>query len=261
MCITSNAKSLVCELISNTPVNDETFILQFCWTGTAPKAGQFFMIKPVRSSVFLPRPISIFEFTPSANIVKFLIAKVGKGTEELSQIKAGEKVELMGPLGNAWADFLPENGKVTLVGGSLGLAPLAALSGEKPEYHFDFYAGFKNGFYDKTQEYLTLGSASKARKIVVAAEDGINALNGRIVDFLNEIQYFDAVFACGSIPMIKAVIAKCKEKGVRCYVSMESRMACGAGACLGCTIKTVKGNRRCCADGPIFDAEEIIFND
>jgi NAD(P)H-flavin reductase len=243
------------------PVNTEFFILNFNWNSYTPRAGQFFMLKPERGSVFLPRPISIFEYNASQNSLKFLVAKRGKGTEELSQILAGEKVRLTGPFGNAWADFLPESGKAALVGGSTGVAPLAALVAENPGYHYHFYAGFKNGFREKEEENAFLGLAVNAKKIIVTAEDNRNALGGRIVDYLFEPQNYNVIFACGSVPMLQAVKKKCVSKNVPCYLSLESRMACGTGACLGCTIKTVRGNRRCCADGPIFSAGDVLLDE
>ena len=254
-------KNLECELLANVKVNGEIFILHFNWEGHAPRAGQFFMLKPVRGSVFLPRPISVFEYSSAQNMVKFLIAMRGKGTEELSSMQAGEKVQITGPLGNAWADFLPESGMAALVGGGIGVAPLASLASEKPELDFHFYAGFRNGFHDKDEENAMLGGALNAKKIVIAAEDGRNALNGRIVDFLSAPEDYDAVLACGPSAMLKAVKKKCEEKGVPCFLSLESRMACGVGACLGCTVRTSKGNRRCCADGPIFASQELFFDE
>ena len=256
-----NAKSLLCELSYISNVNRETFILQFNWHDVPPKAGQFFMLKPERSGVFLPRPISIFEYNTNQNCLKFLIVKVGKGTEELSKLQPGEKVRLSGPFGNSWADFLPENGKAALVGGSAGVAPLAALMAEMPEYDFHFFAGFKNGFKNKEEENSMLGAAVNARKLVITAEDGINALNGRIVDFLFEPENYDVIFGCGSSQMLKSLKKKCVSRNVPCFISTESRMACGVGACLGCTVHTKNGNRRCCADGPIFSAGDVLFDE
>jgi len=261
MCVAINTKSFVCELAANYPVNGETFITQFVWDGPAPKAGQFFMVRPQRSSVFLARPLSIFEFNPVQNMVKFLITKRGKGTEELGQMQIGEKVELTGPIGNAWEDYLPENGKVALVGGGTGIAPLAALVAEKPDSYFHFFAGFKSGFRNKEEENSMLGAAVNAKKLIVAAEDGRNALNGRVVDYLFEPRNYDVMFACGPVLLLKAVIEKCKANNVPCYVSMERYMACGVGACLGCTVQTPKGNRRCCVDGPIFSSEEVVIDE
>ncbi|MCL2809810.1 MAG: dihydroorotate dehydrogenase electron transfer subunit [Treponema sp.] len=246
---------LICELYKNTPINEEFFILQFVWEHEIPKAGQFFMLKPQRGTVFLPRPISIFEYNHDSKIVKFLISKRGKGTLELSQLNAGEKVQMAGPHGNAWSDFLPESGKVLLVGGSAGVAPLAALTAEKQGYEFHLYAGFRQGFNEKEEENIMLGAAVNSKKIVISAEDGRNALIGRITDFLYEPEAYDVVFGCGPMPMLHALRKKCEQKKVPCFISLESRFACGVGACLGCTIYTDNGNKRCCKEGQFSPRE------
>jgi len=93
---------------------------------------------------------------------------------------------------------------------------------------------------------------------LVATEDGSAGLKGSVVDFL-EPEKHSAVCACGPEPMMRAVAKKCADAGVPCFVSLERRMACGVGACLGCAVETAKGNRRCCADGPVFRAEEVFF--
>jgi len=250
------------EIINIFFINKEIFRLDVSWHGAAPKAGQFFMIKPKRSSVFLGRPIAAALWQPDT--ITFLIAKIGRGTAELASMRTGEEVELIGPLGNAWADFLPVEKNtakpIALIGGSLGIAPLKALLCEEPERSFDLYAGFKNGFNNPEEENALLGADIGARNIIIASEDGKTGRKGLILDFLDPEKYA-AVCACGTKPMLKAVAEKCISKGVPCFISMESRMACGVGACLGCTVKTVNGNRRCCADGPIFKAEEMSFDD
>jgi len=250
-----------CEVIDNTFINNEIFRLNVSWHGDAPRAGQFFMIKPQRSSVFLGRPISVA--LRQSDTVTFLIAKIGRGTRELASMRTGEEVELTGPRGNAWTDFLPNicEKPIALIGGSLGIAPLNALLCEAPGRSFDLFAGFKNGFNSQEERDALLGTAVNAKNIIIASEDGKTGQKGFITDFL-EPEKYTAVCACGPKPMLKAVAEKCMAKGrVPCFVSMESRMACGVGACLGCAIKTVNGNRRCCADGPIFKAEEVIFDD
>ena len=253
--------SVLCELQKNTNITDDYFIIEFGWQGPSVKAGQFFMLKPVFSSVFLARPISVFEYNPQNKTVKFLICIKGKGTEELSILRPGDKVQLTGPLGNYWADFLPENGKAALVGGSAGVAPLAALVAEKPNYHFHFFAGFKKGFKEKEHENAIVGSALKANKFTISAEDGGNALNGRIVDFIFSPTDFDVILGCGPMPMMSALKKKCEAHDVPCFLSMEGRFACGTGVCLGCTISTASGNRRVCKDGPIFSSREVSFNE
>jgi len=254
---------MMCELIYNNSINNEIFRLDFVWQSekvklAPPQAGQFFMVKPKQSAVFLGRPISVAKWEPNA--VSFLIARRGQGTRELAAMRIGEEAELIGPLGNAWVDFLPstENGgKIALIGGGIGIAPLNALLCETSAHRFDVYAGFRTGFINEEEKSALLGAAYQANNIIIATEDGKDGHKGRIPDFLEPEQYA-AVCACGPEPMLKAVAAKCKATGVPCFVSLEKRMACGVGACLGCTVKTVSGNRRCCADGPIFTADEVF---
>ena len=264
------------ELIDNQFINNNFFILHFYWASPPPKAGQFFMMKPLHSGVFLQRPISVFEYDKEQKAIKFLITRRGTGTQELSELKQGDKVFLTGPLGNAWADFLPEGGlpgevsrgKVALVSGSVGIAPLAALVAERPDFHFDLFAGFRYGFCLKEEENAVLGKCVNAKKIVITAEDGVNAHSGFVTDFLGEIKSYDAVLGCGPMQLLCAIAKKCagntdtesETKNVSCFISLESRFACGVGACLGCSIKTVNGNRCCCKHGPIFPAKDIIFD-
>jgi NAD(P)H-flavin reductase len=283
---------LVCGLTANTAVNKEIFRLDFAWSGPAPRAGQFFLIRPERTSVFLGRPVSVFAW--DGQRLSFLIALRGRGTKELSMLYAGEKAELTGPLGNCWADFaLPDllmrgcgpaemaiwTGRqpgdgvsaggakktaekpVALVGGGIGIAPLAAFAAELKRGSFDYYAGFKTVLKDKEASFGFLDPvfAGAAEKII-AAEDGGGGLKGRITDFLEAAKY-RAVYACGPEPMLKKVAAICREAAIPCFISVERRMACGTGACLGCTIKTAESGRRCCTDGPVFSAEEIYFDE
>jgi len=293
---------MICELIYNKPINNEIFRLDFIWQTAEkklapPRAGQFFMIKPKHSGVFLGRPISVARWEPAAtdrdfirrkarskrtpyqryltgkylesDTVSFLIARRGQGTRELAAMHPGDDAELIGPLGNAWMDFLPiakndDKNPIALVGGGIGLAPLNALLLEKiiceiSEYRFDIYAGFRTGFKNDEEKFALLGTCLEADNVIISTEDGKGGRKGLIPDFL-EPGHYAAVCACGPEPMLKAVAEKCKIAEVPCFVSMERRMACGVGACLGCTVKTVSGNRRCCADGPIFKADEVIFD-
>ncbi|MDR2020912.1 MAG: dihydroorotate dehydrogenase electron transfer subunit [Treponema sp.] len=292
--MSSPKQVLVCELTANTAVNKEIFRLDFTWSGPAPRAGQFFLIRPERTSVFLGRPVSVFAW--NGRRLSFLIALRGRGTKELSMMYAGERAGLTGPLGNAWADFAPpdlavrghgpaetaawtnrrpDDGglagggavkktaakPIALVGGGIGIAPLAAFAAELREGSFDCYAGFRTGFKDKEESSGLLGPAfANAAEKIIAAEDGRGGLKGRIAGFLEAAKY-RAVYACGPEPMLRTAAAICREAGVPCFVSIERRMACGTGACLGCTVKTAGGGRRCCTEGPVFSAEDIYFDE
>ncbi|MDR0730715.1 MAG: dihydroorotate dehydrogenase electron transfer subunit [Treponema sp.] len=253
--ILSPKRCLVCPVLARADVNAAVFRLDFEWPGPAPGAGQFFMLKVQRGGVFLPRPVSVYRWDGPSRRLSFLVLKKGRGTVELGQLGMGEAVTLTGPLGNKWGTFVSAafstSGRVpALVGGGIGIAPLSAL-GDELGGGFDLYAGFRSASFG-------LESLSKkADTLVIASEDGTGGCKGRIPDF---VEYLDrpCVFACGPLPMLRAVAEQCGDAGVPCYISMETVMACGVGACLGCTVKTTEGNRRCCADGPIFPAENIF---
>jgi NAD(P)H-flavin reductase len=177
----------------------------------------------------------------------------------------GDEAELTGPLGRGWDEFYaPFRGSpIALVGGGIGTAPLNCFAAELDQGSFDFYAGFRTGFTGEAEQEALVGQGlSRARELILAAEetgDGEGRFrHGRIPGFLNPARYA-AVFACGPEAMLRAVAASCGDAGTPCFMSLERRMACGVGACLGCTVQTTGGNRRCCADGPIFRAGELIF--
>jgi NAD(P)H-flavin reductase len=169
-------------------------------------------------------------------------------------MRPGERAELSGPLGNCWAEAgagIPD-GDVALVAGGIGIAPLAFYAGELGDREFDFYAGFRDASFGL--------EGIKPRSLTIASEDGSEGLQGRIPDFFSPVGY-SVVCACGPEAMLKTVVSICADDGVPCLVSLERRMACGVGACLGCTVKTWKGNSRCCCDGPVFNAQEVQFGD
>ena len=264
-------RTFFCECTRVNFVAGDTVSLEFIWPGPAPGGGQFFLLRPRRTGVFLGRPISVAGWKPSVHpqqeaavsgrrheaggTLYFLVARRGKGSRELMDLRPGEEAELTGPLGNCWADADVPAGPIALVGGGVGIAPLLTAVPELKDRQIDFYAGFRTGSFglDGIRE------AAGLRSLIIATEDGSLGLKGRIPDFFTPSGY-SGVFACGPEPMLKAVGDNCIAFGVPCFISVEKRMACGVGACLGCTVKTTRGNRRCCTDGPIFNAQEICFD-
>jgi NAD(P)H-flavin reductase len=252
-----------------TAINGNMFRLDCSWTGIAPKAGQFFMLKPQKSGVFLPRPISAAFWNSTSGTVSFLILRRGKGTIELGNLPVGESITLFGPLGNSWEDFITpqdaDSGKpYALIGGGIGIAPLLSLPLQYPSL-FDFYAGFRTSFETQHEQEQLFGDITfHVRKLVLAFEQQsaplpapnkkTTACQGRIPDSLNPAEY-KAVFACGPEAMLTAVAEKCAAAQIPCYVSLERRMACGVGACLGCTVHANGKNHRCCKDGPVFSGD------
>ena len=224
---------------------------EFC----EPLAGQFYLLRSVKSDFLLGRPISVYSSTknPDSTIrIEFLILKKGGGTIELSKLENGDEVQLIGALGNCFQK--PGEGKkVAIIGGGIGVAPVAGFASTLPEKSYDFFAAFKSGSYGL--DYI------KPKELVITTDDGSVGLKGMITAAIDaeRVKQYDVVYACGPTPMLAYIQKICAEAGVQSWISMESRMACGLGACLGCTMHTTEGNKRCCKDGPVFDGKILEF--
>ena len=207
------------------------------------KRGQFYMLKTSQTSQpFLLRPISINDI--AKDYITFVYEVKGKGTILLSQLKEKDELNLLGPLGNG---FEIKEANYTLIGGGLGIAPLYLLAKEikevYPKANVDVYLGFS------FEEYL------------VEEFEGLNVnvnvnIGGKITDIV-DFEKDDIFITCGPEVMMRAVYNKAKDKEV--YVSLEKRMACGVGACLGCSIETTLGMKKVCKDGPVFLANEVFY--
>jgi len=222
-----------------------------------PAAGQFYLLRSAKSGVLLGRPISIYMSRKAgeAAYLEFLILRKGKGTEELCSLTKNDEVELIGPLGNTFPS--PKFGdKVCIVGGGIGIAPVAGFASTLPKKSYDFFACFKSGSYGL--DYI------EPNELTITTDDGSAGIKGMLpaaltAQLLKEKGY-TKLYACGPTPMLAYLQKICAEAGVQSYLSMENRMACGVGACLGCTITTTEGNKRCCKDGPVFKGEILQFD-
>ncbi len=214
-------------------------------------AGQFYMLKP--KSALLGRPISVCEVNGTE--VSFLYAVVGNGTREFMELKTGENIEIIGPLGNGF-DVTKDYGRVALVGGGIGIAPMLQLSKclkqNFPNIKMDLIGGFRD------EPYLVDEIGKYVDEVFVTTNSGKVGTKGFVTDVL-DLEKYDTVLCCGPEIMMKNVVEMCKAKDTKVYVSMEKHMACGVGACLVCTCKTKEGNKRTCKDGPVFDGNEIEF--
>ncbi len=271
-------------VVTTSLVAEDVVEISISWSGQVPYAGQFFMLHPVRSGVLLPRAISVCD-VDTHGLLHFLIALRGTGSREFGDLRPGECIELTGPLGNTWQYYTDTNmsdsgttntvqktddaapdaassedssttnkpalARLALIGGGVGIAPLVFLAKQLAPYSFDFYAGFRSKPFGIENLH--------SRNTVIATEDGSAGKLGMIPEFF-DARHYTTVYACGPEPMLEAIARACSEASVPCYLSMERRMACGVGACLGCTIQTIHGNRRCCVDGPIFPATEVLFH-
>lgn len=223
-----------------------------------PHAGQFYMLRcwAADEAPVLSRPISVHDFDAASNTLTFLYQVKGQGTEKLAALKAGDTLSLTGPCGNGFnvaeaAKF--GTGRVAVVGGGIGTAPLLLLckelaaAGAKPE----LYTGFRDEPYG-LDEFLPYCAA-----VSVATDSGVVGYHGLVTGILHP-ENFDLVLACGPNVMMKGVYKLCAEHNTPCIVSLERKMACGLGACLGCTCMTKVGPRTVCKDGPVFAAEEVF---
>ena len=207
--------------------------------------GQFYMLRAWDAFPLLSRPISVFD--ADNETVTFLYKVVGQGTRLFSRLRPGDSITLQGPYGNT---FPRVSGRVALVGGGVGIAPLylaaKTLRGAAPPATVDIYLGF-SGRVVLEEEYRAL-----ADRLVLN-------VGGFITDEIDPAAY-DAILTCGPEPMMRALYEKCRavDAAHRLYVSMEKRMACGLGACLVCTCKTTGGNRKVCRDGPVFPGGEVF---
>lgn len=210
------------------------------------KAGQFYMLK-LQGGTLLPRPISLCEWEDG--VATFLYAIVGNGTKEYKALKAGQTINVTGPLGNGFTTDR-DLGRVALVAGGIGTAPFLQVSKELrnnfPRNIIDMYVGFREEVYliEELKEYCN--------EVNIATNTGKFGVKGFVTDIL-DLDKYDTVLCCGPEIMMKKVVDMAKEKGKNIYVSLEKHMACGVGACLVCTCKTKEGNKRTCKDGPVFD--------
>ena len=221
-----------------------------------PLAGQFFMLHAERSNFLLPRPISVYhsEVNRDGDLeVWFLILLKGQGTRELFDLRLKDRINLLGPCGNRFEE--PAGKKVCIIGGGIGVAPVAGFAESLPEASYDFFASFKSGSYGL--DFI------KPANLTITTDDGSVGVHGMLSAAFTAATIrergYEVVYACGPTPMLAYIQGVCREAGILCWLSMEARMACGAGVCLGCVISTTKGKLRCCKDGPIFDGSILIF--
>ena len=216
--------------------------------------GQFVAVRKEGSAHFLRRPFSVADADPKAGTLTLLYRIVGKGTAEMTGMKAGGSMSVEGPLGHG---FSTAPGKALLVGGGVGIAPLIFLarSLEKPV----LLIGGKTAEEVFWKRFLE----PYAEKVYITTDDGSVGIKGFAVQALPKIfaeNHFDRVATCGPMIMMEGIARAAGEQKLACEVSMEKRMACGIGVCLGCTFESKKDGRRykVCADGPVFAAEEVF---
>ncbi len=220
-------------------------------------AGQFISVYVNDKTKLLPRPISICEVDKEKSTLRIVYRVVGGGTKEMATYKAGDSVDIIGPLGNG---FMQREGKkAILIGGGIGIPPMVELAKElKDKAEVQIVAGYRDELF-LTDELEANGA------LYIATEDGSTGTKGTVIDAIkaNKIEG-NVIYACGPTPMLKAIKEYALPLGIECQLSLEERMACGIGACLACVCQSKEkdshsnvNNKRICKDGPVFLAEEV----
>ena len=249
-----------CKIFENINIAPDHFKISFACKDMSKNAkpGQFVQIKVSSTNTpLLRRPFSFHKIGNGTFEVLYHV--VGKGSQILSKAKKGGQLNIIGPLGNGFE--IRKDKIAVLIGGGCGSAPLYCLEEElkrlKIESHF-FMGASTNG--------LLLCQSDLARlktKIYISTDDGSCGEKCNVAALYSSyLSSFDkkktVIYACGPKPMLKAVKDIALKENIPCQVSLEEHMACGIGACLGCVVKTVNGNKRVCKDGPVFDAKDLI---
>ena len=226
------------------------------------KPGQFLEIR-ISDNIdpFLRRPISIYNIDKENKIVEFIFQIRGKGTKILSEKQEGDLIDILGPLGYGTFE-IKENKSAMIIGGGIGIFPLYELAKQlkEKENNTTIYLGFRN------KDFVCLEEEFKevSNKLVVTTDDGSYGNSGFAIEYMKKDiseNKPDMIYACGPLPMLKAVRELSIEENIPCQISLEERMGCGIGACLGCAVKVISGESQryghVCKEGPVFNANEV----
>ncbi len=216
--------------------------------------GQFLDLYSADGSRLLPRPISLCEIDRELGRLRIVYRIAGKGTEEFSRLCAGHEVTVLGPLGNG---FTLKDKKAILIGGGIGIPPMLQLAKELT-CEKSIVLGFRDEEF-LSEKFMPYGNVYKS------SDNGSIGVKGTVMDAIREYGITgDEIYACGPMPMLRAVKEYALANGIEAQLSLEERMACGVGACLACVCQSKEKdehsqvkNKRVCKDGPVFFAEEV----
>ncbi len=274
--------------------------------GRLAHPGEFIMVSPLSDIHLLMRPISICDVKPEARMLRIVWRVAGSETLAFTRIKAGDPIKLMGPLGKGFPLYAAEGKKnIVLMGGGIGAPPLLFLAKalkekfekekmpENPIPSITAILGYRSAAPDAGKAFPcnenTLPTAGREgdssprllnplflkeefraySEVLISTDDGSAGIHGTVLDAYKE--HFsasppDLIYACGPLPMLSGIKRLSEETGLTAYISLEERMACGIGACLGCVTKTRAidshskvHNARICTEGPVFNAKEVII--
>lgn len=244
-------KKGIYKIVANSPLTRDVYRMVLEGdTQWIMRPGQFVNIE--LDGLYLRRPISICDW--DEHTITIIYKVVGRGTEQMSKMSVGKELDVLTGLGNGF-NAEAECNEALLVGGGVGVPPLYRLAkellaqGKKVSVVLGFNTAAEVFYAD---EFRQLGA-----EVYVSTADGSVGVKGFVTDAIRESGVtFDYFYACGPLPMLKALCDNCTQRG---ELSFEERMGCGFGACMGCSCKTLTGNKRICKEGPVMRREEIIW--
>ncbi len=250
-------------IISKKAIAAETYDVIISCNEIAQQAvcGQFVNIKA--DGFFLRRPISICSIDKEKGTLRIIFEVRGKGTKALSQLSEGQLIDIVAPLGGRGFTLLEKNKKAVIIGGGIGNPPLLPIA-----VHYGGSATVISGFRNSSAVILQKDFASTGADVILCTDDGSAGQKGFVTDVLKkhiEKEKPDIIYACGPSVMLKKICERAKKENIRCEVSLEERMGCGVGGCLVCACRTIRSGEEyyahVCKDGPVFNSEEVIFDD
>lgn len=252
-----------CLIVDNILISDRNYLMTLKCEDMAKltRSGQFFLLTSPSPETILKRPISIFDVDHEKGELQFYYKVFGKGTHYISQLKKGEKISIMGPLGRGFNTNL-ENKKILLIGAGVGIAPFQYLQKELSKNN-SVYLGL--GCQSKND--LKITELILSENITFCTDDGSQGLKMNVVQLAKQMleehknDPFTHIYCCAPNIVLKKIGLLALENNLECQLSLESHMACGVKACAGCSCKTNSGMKKICADGPIFNAKDLILEE
>jgi len=248
------------EVIYNKQIGDSFYEMSLVWDAAAgsPEPGQFLSVRVSPDTVpLLRRPFAVAGYDESAQTATMIYQVRGRGTEMLAAGQPGERVDVIGPLGNPFS-IDGHQGKSVAAAGGIGLGPIlflvSALRRRGIETEFVFGC--------RSKPFIPNSELFKDAAARICTDDGSAGFNGNVVQYINtEIKPDSStvVYGCGPVPMLKNLSGLAAPTGAKVLVSLEAMMACGVGACMGCAVKTTQGYQRVCKEGPVFDGRDIVW--
>ncbi len=259
MCQRNKQARVACQILSNEPLTEQVFEMKIACPEivSQTKPGQFVNLYCRHQGRLLPRPISVCELDKDRGNLCLVYAILGEGTSEFAGYTSGQSIEIMGPLGNGF-NLNNQSDNHLIVGGGVGTPPMVELC-KQLKGNKTIVVGFRE------KPYL-VERLQKFGKVYVTTDDGSVGFKGNVVEFMEQKKLRGNIYACGPTPMLKGVQAFADRYDLEANLSLEERMGCGFGGCVGCVTKIAVDTeagytyKKVCVDGPVFDAKEVLFS-